>query len=343
MKKMVFGALCVAALAAAIPAKAADPDWHLVQSVKLGPPDRWDFVTLGPDGARVYVAHQDKISIVDTKTGALVGAAGPIAGAHGIAVVPSMGRLYAGNGKSGTVSVFDVKTLKRLGEIPAALDTDAMDYDPDSGLLIVADGDSGLATLIDPKTDKRLADVKIGPGAEGIATDGHGHVFINISDGGEVVRLDLKSRVVDAHWPLKGCESPHGLAMDRATQRLFVSCRNQVMLVVNSADGRVVTKLPIGRDSDGAAFDPQRKLAFSSNKDGTISVVAELSRDRYKTLAPIRTSPGAATMAEDPRTGRIYVVTAKVAKRRPSQHHGEVPEYSYQPGTVQLLIFAPVK
>ena len=131
---MVFGALCVAALAAAIPAKAADPHWHLVQSVKLGPPDRWDFVTLGPDGARVYVAHQDKINIVDTRTGRLVGAVGPIAGAHGVAVVPAMGRLHADNGKSGTVSVFDVKTLKRLGEIPAALDADAMDYDPDSGL-----------------------------------------------------------------------------------------------------------------------------------------------------------------------------------------------------------------
>ena len=158
-----------------------------------------------------------------------------------------------------------------------------------------------------------------------------------------MVRLDLKSRTVDAHWPLRGCVSPHGLAIDRATQRLFVSCRNQTMLVVDSANGITVATLPIGRGTDSAAFDPVRKLAFSANKDGTISVIAEEGPNRFKALAPIKTAPGAATLAEDPKTGRIYVVTADLAKVLPPHHNGEVPEYAFKPGTVKLLTFAPTR
>jgi DNA-binding beta-propeller fold protein YncE len=338
---MVCAAALAAVLGAVLPARAGAPHWHLEKTVRLGSPDRWDFVYLDPAGNRVYVAHEDKISVVDPRAGRLVGVLEPIAGAHDIALVPSVGRLYAGNGRTGMVSVFDAKTLKRLGEIAAKPDTDAIAYDSTDGVVIVADGDSGFATLIDPAHDKVTATIAIGPGAEGIASDGAGHAFVNISDGGEMVRLDLKRGVVDRHWPLKGCESPHGLAMDRQTARLFVSCRNMTMLVVDSMSGRIVAKLPIGRGTDSAAFDPKRKLAFSANKDGTISAIAELSRDRYEPLAPIRTSPGAATMAEDPRTGRIYVVTAKVANELPPHHNGEVPEYRYRPGTVRLLIFRP--
>lgn len=335
-------AICMASLWAALaPAQAGAMSWHLVQSVKLGPPDRWDFVSLGPAGHRVYIAHQDKVSIVDTGSGKRVGVIAPIAGAHDAVVVPSTGKLYADNGLSGKVSVFDARTLKHLRDIPAKPDTDAMAYDSADGVLIVADGDSGFATLIDPDTDRVMATVELGPGAEGIALDGAGHAFINISDAGEMVRLDLKQYVVDRHWLLKGCESPHGLAIDRTTKRLFATCRNRRMVVVNGANGAIIARLPIGRGTDGAAFDPERKLAFSSNKDGTISVIAERGPGRYKVLAPIRTSPGAATMAEDPRTGRIYVVTATVAKQLPPHHHGEVPEYRYQPGTVRLLVFAP--
>lgn len=330
--------LVFAQLIAMAPANAG-PNWHLVKSVALGAPDRWDFVHLSADGARVYIAHSDRIDVIDARTGTTLGIAAPIDGAHDVADIPGTGVFYADNGRSGQVSVFDAKTFRKLKDIPAKLDSDAMDYDPVSGLLIVADGDSGFATLIDPKIEKGLATIAIGPGAEGIATDGHGHAFINISDGGEIVRLDLTARKVDAHWPLKGCESPHGLAIDRDSARLFVSCRNAAMLVVNAVKGNIVAKVAIGHGTDSAAFDPIRKLAFSANKDGTISVVRELSPDRYVVLAPIKTSPGAATLAEDPRTGRIYVVTAKVAKTLPPKHGGEVPEYQFQPGTVHLLVF----
>jgi DNA-binding beta-propeller fold protein YncE len=338
-----FGTLCIVALVTALPAQAAGPQWHLVKSVKLGPPDSWDFVSLGPQGKRVYVSQRDKISIVDTETAKLIGTVGPIEGAHDAVAVPSVGRLYADNGKSGTVSVFDAKTLKHLGEIPTQPDSDAMAYDDASGILIVSNGNSGTATLIDPKTDKALATFKIGPGGEGIATDGRGHAFINISDGRAMVRIDLAAHKVDALWPLKSCESPHGLAINRETQRLFVSCRNNTMLVVDSTDGKTIASLPIGRGTDSAAFDPKRKFAFSSNKDGTISVIAEEGRDLYRALSPIRTAPGAGTMAEDPTNGWIYVVTADITKVLPAHHHGEVPEYAFRPGTVKLLIFAPAQ
>jgi DNA-binding beta-propeller fold protein YncE len=342
--KLAASFLCaVFSIAVLDPVSAAAQQWHLTKTVDLGSPGRWDFVHLDPSGQRVYVAHGDKVSIVDVRTGTLVGAVGPIDGAHDAVVVPQLGRLYVDNGTTGKVSIFDSKTLKRLGEIPAKPDTDAMAYDEDTGILIVSDGDSGFATLIDPRTNDVLTTVKIGPGAEGIATDGEGHAFINISDAREMVRVSVKRGVVDRHWPLKECESPHGLAIDRAAGRLFVSCHNDLMLVVKESDGGIVARIAIGHGSDGAAFDPARKLAFSSNKDGTVSVVAELGHDRYKPLAPIETQPGAATMAEDPRTGRIYVVAAVADGQGASDGNNQAERKHIHDGAAQLLIFAPVE
>jgi DNA-binding beta-propeller fold protein YncE len=339
----VFVTLCLALLVAAVPAGAQPaPSWHLVTTVPLGAPDRWDFVHLSADGSRVYVAHQTRIDIIDAKTGKRLGSVGPIDGAHGVADIPGVGKFYAGNGRSGVVSVFDSKTFKKLGDIPAKTDADAMEFDSSSGLLIVADGDSGFATLIDPTTDKNVGNIVIGPGAEGIATDGRGHAFINISDRGEMVRLDLAEHKVDAHWPLAGCESPHGLALDRARAHLFVSCRNATMLIVDAVSGKIMAKVAIGRGTDSAAFDPERKLAFSANKDGTISVVAEVTPNRFQALAPIVTAPGAATLAEDPHTGRIYIVTSDLAKVLPPKRGSEIPEYVFKQSTLHLLIFEPL-
>lgn len=328
------------------PAPAATPSphalsWHRVATVKLGTPDDWDFVYLDPEGRNVYVAHGNKISVVDVRARKLVATLGPIAGAHDAAIVPSVGRLYVDNGDTGKVTVFDARSRKRLGEIVTEPDSDAMLYDSSSNILIVANGDSGTASLINPGPDKVVATVKVGPGLEGIATDGRGHAFINISGGDAVARLDLMTHQVDRHWSLQDCPSPHGLAMDRQTGRLFIACHNKTMLVIDSETGKTIASLPIGRGNDGAAFDPVRKRVFASNKDGTISVIAEDGPNAFRAMPSIPTAAGAGTLAEDPQTGRIYVVTAALAKVLPSKHGGMSPEYAFIPGTVHMLILAP--
>lgn len=341
MKRLLLVSSVLGAFAATA-AAATTPEYRLVKTVVLGAPERWDYVTFDPAQDRVYVAHSTQMDVIDGSTGRIIGRIPDIAGAHGVATAPSLGRGYADDGKTGSVTIFDLATLKTLGTIPADNDSDAMIYDPVTRLLVVANGDAHDASIIDVATSKRLANVPLGGSPEAMVVDGRGNVFINVASANQIVRLNLRKRSVDARWPTVGCESPHGLAIDRVTARLFISCENAQMLVLNAADGRSLALLPIGHGTDSAGFDPVRKRAFSSNGDGTLSVIAEKSPNAFVALGNVTTAPGARTMAVDPKTGRVFLVTATVTSQQPPDRPGGHPHYVFAPGSVKLLILDPV-
>ena len=170
------------------------------------------------------------------------------------------------------------KTLKVLHTIKAEPDADGIVYDRKSGHVLVITGDSGKVVVIDPKTDKVLTEIDGGGPLEFGVSDEKGKFYVDGEDKNEIVRMDLATNKADAHWPLTGCKTPHGLAMDRAHMRLFASCGNKVMDVMNAETGAVIASLPIGQGTDFDAFYPAKGLAFSSNRDGTLSVIAEQSR-----------------------------------------------------------------
>jgi DNA-binding beta-propeller fold protein YncE len=343
MKNLQYSALVAALFAICGNAFAAPPDYHVVKQIPLGPPDKWDFVHFDVDTARVYVAHGTEITIIDAKSGAVAGRIPNIAGAHDVAIVPVLGRGYADNGHTGSVTVFDLSTFKIIGQIPADNDADAMLYDLESGKLAVANGDAHSVSIIDPKAGMRLANVALPGSPEMMAANGAGKIYINIASANEIVRLDLASAKLDAELKIPACESPHGLALDRVTHRLFVSCHNSKMLAVNAENGKVVADLPIGNGTDSAAFDPERKFAFSANKDGTLSVIEEKNADNFVALGNVPTAPGARTMAEDPKTGRVYLVTADVARTLPPRKPGGDSQLQFAPGSVKLLMLEPGK
>jgi len=255
--------------------------------------------------------------------------------------VPALGRGYADNSDTGEVTVFDLRTLRPIGKIPADADSDAMLYDSVTGLLVVANGDSHDASIIDVRSSKRLANVALGGSPEMMVADGRGKVFINVASVNQLVRLDLRTRAIGARWPTPGCESPHGLAIDAVSRRLFLSCANARMLGMDAANGKSLALLPIGSGTDGAAFDSVRKWAFSSNRDGTLSVVAERSGKSFVALGKVTTAPGARTIAINPRTGRVFLVTAAVSGQRPPKSPDSSPEYVFAPGTVKLMVLDP--
>jgi YVTN family beta-propeller protein len=335
------GALAAASLISA--AVAADPLYHLSKTVPLGAPDRWDYVHFDPVDGRVYVAHSDRVSVIDGKTGAIIGTVdGTTGGSHGIATWHPGNKGYTDDGKAGVAVVFDLKTFKVLKTVKAEPDADGIVFDPSSGHILVIDGDSGKVTVIDPATDAVVATVEVGGGLEfGVAGD-NGKFYVDGSEKSELVRIDTKTNSVDARWPMTGCTRPHGLAIDRQSHRLFASCPNKVMLVMNADTGAVVATLPIGQGTDFAVFDPIRKRAFSSNWDGTLSIVAEKPGDKYDVLPPVKTAPGARTMDVDPKTGRLYLVTADfdINEALPPTDR---KRYAIKPGTAKLLIFDPAR
>ena len=326
------------------PATAAEPLYRLVKTIPLGAPDRWDYAFFDATGNRVYVAHGDRVTVVDAATDTVVGQVeGTAGGSHGIAVYHAAGKGYTDDGKAGVALVFDLKTHKVLKTVKAEEDADGVVFDAASNHILVLDGDSGKVTVIDPKTDTVAATIDVGGGLEFGVVDEHGKFFVDGSEKGEMVRIDTKTNKVDARWPLAGCLKPHGLAIDRQTHRLFASCVNKVMAVVNADTGAIVAKLPIGEGTDFAVFDPMRKRAFSSNRDGTLSVIAEKDGDHFESLPPVTTALGARTMTIDPKSGWLYLVTGDYAVNEAVPESDPRHRYTVKPGTAKLLVFEPAK
>ena len=270
---LIAGLTLLAGTALAQPA----PKYTITKSVPIGAPDRWDYVVFDPGSSRVYASHGDKVSVVDGKTGANIGTIDVGGVTHGIAAVNDLGKGYTDDGEAGVAVVFDLKSLKVLKKIKAEKDADGIVYDPQSGHVLVITGDSGKVVVIDPKTDTVVSEIDgRGPLEFGVL-DGKGKFYVDGEDKNEIVRMDLASAKADAHWPLTGCKTPHGLAIDRAHMRLFASCGNATMDVMDATGGKVLATLPIGTGTDFDAFDPARGLAFSSNREGTVSVIAERS------------------------------------------------------------------
>ncbi len=342
MSKIALAAVLAGALAAVAPPWAAAPaaNYGVVKTVPLGAPNRWDYVVFDPASHRVYVAHGDRVTVVDGRTGAILGTVeGMAGGTHGIAVSTATGEGFTDDGHNGLAVAFDLKTLAVKAKVPVEKDADAIAFDRSSGHMFVVEGDSKKVTAVDPRTNKVVATIDGGEGLEYAVADGHGALFVAGEEKRDVVRIDTRTNTVTAHWPIADCASPHGAAIDAATHRLFISCVNERLVVVDTDTGEEVAGVPIGRGTDAAAFDPKRKLVFSSNGlDGTLSVIREDAPNTYVPVATVKTAASGRTMAVDPESGRIYIAAADTD---PSPTPGGRP--IPRPGTLKLLFLDPVR
>lgn len=336
---MTVAAFAPGATATAQPSAA----YTITKTVPLGPPDRWDYLTFDAPSGRLYISHGDRVTVVDAKSGAILGAVeGLPGGTHGIVVVPG-GLGYTDDGGAGIAASFDPSTFRIVHRIKAEPDADGMFYDASSGHVFVIEGDSQKLTAIDPKTDAVAATVDAGEPLEFGVSGDNGKAYVDGVEKGDIVRIDTETDKADAHWPMPGCEHPHGLAIDRNTHRLFSTCANKLMEVINADTGAIVASLPIGSGTDAAGFDTTRGLAFSSNRDGTLSIVAEKTPDSFQALTPVTTEFGARTMAVDPASGRIYLVTADFKANPKASPSDPRHRYTVTPGSVRLLFLDPVR
>jgi len=328
---------CVDCAAASQVAAEPAPAYAVTKAVPLGGPDRWDYVVFDPASHRVYVAHVDRVSVVDGHSGKVLGEVKGIAGgSHGIGISTATNQGFTDDGKQGLAVAFDLKTLAVKTTIAAQPDADAIAFDRASGHLFVVEGDPHKVTVIDPRTNKVVATIDGGGGLEYAVSDDRGHLYVNGATKREIVRIDTRTNVVDATWPIPNCASPHGMAIDIAAHRVFTSCVNGVLTVVDTDSGSLVATVPIGRGTDAAAYDPKRKLVFSSNGiDGTLSVIAEKDANTFVPVATIKTAITGRTMSIDPDTGRIYIAAGEIdpnpAPGRPR----------LVPGSLKLLFVDP--
>jgi len=320
-------------------ARAAGHGYRKLKSVVLGGEGGWDYLAVDADARRLYLTRGTKVQVLDADTLKPVGEVPGTEGVHGVAFAPELGRGFASAGRADQVVIFDLKTLQTLGAVKTGKNPDAILYEPTTKRVFAFDGKSRDATVIDAAGGTVAGAIPVGGKPEFAATDGKGTVYVNVEDTSELLAIDAGAMTVKSRWPLAPCAEPTGLAIDAAGGKLFAVCGSKTMAVVDAATGKVVASPAIGDHADAAAFDPGTGEAFSSNGDGTLTVVAHGKDGAYSVAQNAKTRKGARTMALDAKTHRVFLVTADFGPApaaTPEQPH---PRPSVKPGTFTLLVF----
>ena len=329
MRKIVPVLFGVAVLAVA--ASAATTGYHLLGEIKVGGDGGWDYLTVDSTARRLYVSHATHVAVIDIDAGKVVGDIPDTPGVHGIAIAPELNRGFVSNGRSNTVTIFDLKTLKSVGQTPTGENPDSIRYDAVSGRVFTFNGRSKNSTAIDAKSGAVAATIALPGKPEFSIADGKGKVYVNIEDTNEIVEIDAAKATVTKKYSLSPCQEPSGLAFDAKSRRLFSVCSNRLMAISDPDAGKVVATPAIGAGSDGAAFDAGTGYAFSSNGDGTLTVVQQTA-GKWEVLENIATERGARTIAVDDKSHRVFLPTAKTAPAAA----GARP--TYLPDTFKVLI-----
>ena len=289
----------------------SEESYHVIKKIPIPGQGGFDYLTIDGSARRLYVSHGTQVEVLDVDSGAIVGKIPNTMGVHGIAIAPELGRGFVSDGQTATVTIFDLKTLKPIAEVAAGKKPDAIIYDSASSQVFAFNGGSDSTTVISAADGKVVGTLDLGGGPEFAAADGDGYVFNNLEDQSKLVKINSKKLSVDERWPLAPCEAPSSMAMDRPNRRIFIGCRSKVMAVVDADSGKVITTVAIGDHVDASAFDPESKLIFNSNGEGTISIIHEDSPDTYSVVQTVKTLPRAKTLALDLQTHRVFLSTVE--------------------------------
>jgi DNA-binding beta-propeller fold protein YncE len=314
--------------------------YHLLKKIALGGEGGWDALAFDSATRRLFISRQSKVIVVNVDSEKVLGEIPNTDGVHDIALANEFNKGFTSNGRSGTVSIFDLKTLAVTGSAQAGTNPDAIEYDPASKRVFAMNGRSSNSTAIDAATGSVAGTVALAGKLEFAVADGAGHVYVNVEDKSELWQIDSQNLTVTAHWPLAPCQEPSGLAIDAAHRRLFASCDNKMMAVVDADSGKVIATPAIGEGVDGCGFDPGSGFAFASNgQSATLSVIHEDSPEKFSVVEEVPTQKGARTMTLDPKTHEVYLVTADFGPRPAPTPENQHPRPTILPNSFVVLVY----
>ena len=316
---------------------ASDSGYHIIKKLKVGGEGGWDYLTVDESARRLYISRSTHVMIIDIDTDKVVGDIPDTLGVHGIAVAPELNRGFTSNGRSDTATIFNLKTLKVISNVKTGGNPDAILYDPASKKVFTFNGKSKDATVINASSGEVIQTIPLGGKPEYSATDGKGKIYVNIEDTNEVVEIDSVKAVVSKRFPLPGCDEPSGMGLNAEKGVVFSGCHNKVMTILDTKTGKVST-VPIGAGVDGNGFDAEVGLAFSSNGDGTLTIVREASSGNYEVVENITTQFRAKTMAVDQKTHNLYIPAAQFEQSKEPAKEGTRQQPAMVKGSFEILV-----
>jgi DNA-binding beta-propeller fold protein YncE len=324
-------------------AGAAEP-YHFLKEIAIGGEGGWDYLSIDPGARRLYVSHATKVVVIDMDKGSVVGEVEDTPGVHGFAIAPELGRGFASNGRESKASIVDLKTLETIGKVPTGENPDAILYEPEAQEVYAFNGRGKSATVFDGKTGSVVATIPLSGKPEFAVTDrAAGRIYSNIEDRNEVAVIDFHAHQVVATWPISPGEAASGMAIDLAHHRLFLGAENQLMVMMDSTNGKVLATVPIGQGVDANAFDPETGLAFASCGDGTLTIAREETPGKLTLVQKLETAKGARTMTLDPKTHDAYLATARFEPAPEPAPGGSPARPKILEGTFRVLVYGTGK
>ena len=341
--KTLLGLLVVMMGAVAI-AISVGGGYHLLQTVPVGGEGVVGALcTMDSAGRRLYVTHNTQVEVLDVDSGTLVGKIGNTQGARAIAVAPELGRGFINRAQAAAVTIFDLKMLATIGEVKVtgAAPTQII-FDPATKLVFTLNRRGYSMTAIDAMAGTVAGTIDtLDSRPEFVVSDGKGRLFVSLWEKEAVVPIDSRKLTAGEPWKPGPCERPTSMAIDQKNGRLFVGCSNRMLVVLNANNGRLITKVPTSQGRGvGTAFDPENRLIFSSNGEGTsgdgmVTVIRQESPDKYSVLETIKIGSGARAMALDEKTHKIFVPLADQSTEMGRGGN----DIRYLPNTFRVQIF----
>ena len=307
---VVSGFIALASGPFAQAAPAAET-YKIIKSAQTMGAGAIDYVYADNEGRRLYVPRGSEVLVFDLDTLKRAGAI-PNARARGAAVDP---KSHHGFCSSSPVVMWDSKSLETLKTIEVKGRPDGILFEPVTERIYVFSHSQPNATVIDGKDGSIVGTIDLGGAPEQAASDGEGHLYVCIEDKDNVAVVDVKTLKVTAHYDLGGKGGgPAGLGLDARNHILFVMCHEpQTCVILNAEDGKLLGTLPIGRGTDNGGFNPATMEAFSSQGDGTLTIIKEKSPTSFEVEQTVQTKSRAKTCTLDTRNNQIILITTEPA------------------------------
>ena len=297
-------------------ASAANP-YKILNTSQVPGSGAIDYVYADNDGRRLYVPRGNQVLVFDLDT---LKSAGAItnARARGVAVDP---KSHHGFCSSSPVVMWDTKTLEPIKRIDVQGRPDGIVFEPATERIYVLSHSQPNATVIDAKDGSLAGTIDLGGAPEQAASDGQGHLYVALEDKDNIAVVDTKTLKVTAHYDLAGKGGgPAGLGFDAKNRILFAFCHQPATAVILSADdGKILTTLPIGKGTDSGGFNANTMEAFSSQGDGTLTIIKENSPASFEVEQTVKTKPRAKTCTLDTKNDRIILITTEAAPATSAQ------------------------
>jgi YVTN family beta-propeller protein len=313
--------------------------YGVAKKINVPGDEGWDYLAVDDVNQHLFISHGSVVNVVDLKTDKTIATIPDTKGVHGIAIANDLNKAFITDGKDNAVTIVNLTTFELIEKVNIqGLKPDAVLYDKFSQKVFTYNAKSSDATVLDAITNKEVKTIPLGGKPEFSVTNTKGLIYVNIEDKNEIKTIDAKTLEVTATWSITPGDEPSGLAIDLDTNRLFSVCGNNLMIIVDAANGKVIKTLPIDDGCDGVAFDAKKKLAFSSNGIGTITVVKEENANSFVVQETVKTQKGARTISLNKTTHQLYLSTADFGVKPEPTSENPKPRANLVPNSFVVLV-----